>query len=296
MLALFSIYSIFFYSTFLTSVWAWIYCFSTWFMRLFSKTFLSRLLAIEERPCDQIALVGAIIFGLGVLTLAPVLTRDETRSVSWIDIQLCKWFPDEVCPHVVRLTDDEKETLDYFLENCSALNARSCLRKIRKFYGRNYQKAESLFRTSCDLGSIEACSHLGWMLWQGYGIEQDYVQASKFFQSACDGNHGIGCTYLGSMFANGLGVTQDDAKAVQFYRLGCNFEDAEGCQDLAFMHANGRGTAKDEEQAANLYRKSCNGGHAYGCFSLGWALEKGQGTQKDVPKQLNYIVAPATKD
>ena len=62
-MALFSVFSVFFYSTFLSSAWAWVFCLSTWFMRLFSCSALKNILDVKSRPVAQIALVtSSLIF------------------------------------------------------------------------------------------------------------------------------------------------------------------------------------------------------------------------------------------
>ena len=85
MLALFSVFSLFFYSTFLNSVWAWIYCLSTWFMRLFSRTPLKNILDVETKPVHQVALVGSAVIFLGALLLTPILKADDAQRVSRFD-------------------------------------------------------------------------------------------------------------------------------------------------------------------------------------------------------------------
>ena len=46
-LGVFSVFSVLFYSTFLTSVWTWGYIFSTWVLRLFTRARLAELLAVD---------------------------------------------------------------------------------------------------------------------------------------------------------------------------------------------------------------------------------------------------------
>jgi hypothetical protein len=88
-LALFSVYSIFFYSTFLTSVWAWLYCVSSWFVRLFTHLGLRRIFDVTQ-PVKQIALVGAALILLGTLALGPLLRAEEDGLASRLDRWLCE--------------------------------------------------------------------------------------------------------------------------------------------------------------------------------------------------------------
>ena len=133
MVALFSVFSVFFYSTFLTSAWAWLYCLSTWFVRLFSRTWLKHVLNIEHKPLGAIALVGAIILGAGGFALSPAVETSGERRISVVDAWLCDVFPNEICEKVAtRLTKTDKEALAWLARACEAGGIRGTALRLQK--------------------------------------------------------------------------------------------------------------------------------------------------------------------
>lgn len=124
--AVFSIYSVFFYSTFLTSAWAWFYCVSTWLMRLFSQGSLNRFLDVEHRPVSSIALVVSITIFISTLTISHILNTLEQSKVSSVDDMLCELFASDICAHVARISNDEMDALEYLLRACEAGRMEHC--------------------------------------------------------------------------------------------------------------------------------------------------------------------------
>jgi hypothetical protein len=93
MVVLFSVFSVFFYSTFLTSVWAWIYCLSTWCMRLFSRGALNKVFDVENKPVAVIALVGAAFIFIGTLSLTLLFrTEDAKKALGLINGSVQTWM------------------------------------------------------------------------------------------------------------------------------------------------------------------------------------------------------------
>ncbi len=116
MLAVFSIYSVFFYSTFITSLWAWVYCISTWVMRLFSGTSLKNILAIEEKPVEQVALICSILLFLIIMIFQTIVTTVKRGDINMFDDFFCSISVD-TCADVARISNNEKIALKY----CSRL-------------------------------------------------------------------------------------------------------------------------------------------------------------------------------
>ena len=75
-LGLFSIFSVLFYSTFLTSVWTWAYILSTWVMRAFTRLRLAALLDVERQP---IRILGLVLSGVVFLGAAQGFRRPDCR-------------------------------------------------------------------------------------------------------------------------------------------------------------------------------------------------------------------------
>ncbi len=113
-LGVFSIFSVFFYSTFLTSVWTWAYILSTWLMRLIRRLELDVWLDVERQPIRVLAGVLGLVTFTGALALAAPLRADE-EGLSAADRALCSLFKGRVCLDVAELTPAEQAQLDFIL-------------------------------------------------------------------------------------------------------------------------------------------------------------------------------------
>ena len=93
-------------------------------------------------------------------------------------------------------------------------------------------------------------------------------KAVSLFQRACEGDVFEGCFYLGFMYFEGQGVDQDYAKAVSLYHQACDGDVANGCFDLAAMYHFGDGVDQDDAKAASILDQACNVGHLGACAIL----------------------------
>lgn len=317
MLALFSIYSLFFYSTFLTSIWAWLFAITTWFMRLFAHTPLKEVLDIETKPVEQIALIGAILIFVFTLLFTPFVTTSNPHKATAFDEMLCNYFPADICVHLGRLTKNEKEQLNYLTKACVGGGVEHCVNTGLKHLDGDEAKAVDLWRKGCDSGIELACSNLGMMHAQGRGnLPKDDNKAIALYRQACQRNNIHGCNNLGIMYQQGRGdlvkdeqtafylftkaclggspnactslgfiyefdrswLLKDEVKAKELYIRACDGGDALGCNNLGYMYARGRGGLyKNNARAVILYEKACKAGNAFGCNNLGYMYANGYG-------------------
>ncbi|MBM3603922.1 MAG: hypothetical protein FJX25_03995 [Alphaproteobacteria bacterium] len=320
-LALFSVYSIYFYSTFLTSVWAWLYCVSSWFVRLYTQAKLNRILDVAK-PVQQIALVGAGLILLGSLALGPLLRTEEGEIGNVIDRWLCDRdlsscflaarASGELEPTVLfmqmacRNEQDEgscAERLDRFFGDDSAtintLWGRACeggyARACRAYgyshhHGRgipqNFERAVDLYRRACESSDLDACFNLGLMYRDGLGVPVNAERAVALYRQACEGGNAAGCGHLGIMYEDGIGVSADAERAVALYRQACEGGNTAGCAYLGTMYEDGLGVSADAERAVALYRQACEGGNTAGCAYLGYMYKNGRGVLADAERAV----------
>jgi uncharacterized protein len=275
----FSVYSIFFYSTFLTSFWAWVFCLSTWFMRMFCRTPLQRLLRNEESPARQVALVGSVLIFFSVLA-TPVLVH----KLQGLDGYLCEQFPGSICPHLRRLTSDQEEKLEILKIECRANLPGDCRRIAEDTYSGSPEKSAELFHSACLGGSAFGCNWLGFMYAEGAGVEKDAARAAELYRQACDGGEMFGCFNLGLMYEKFGEAEEDAARAAELYRQACDGGKMVGCNNLGNMYEKGTGVEKDAARAVELYRQACDGGKMVSCGNLGLMYEKGTGVEKDAAR------------
>ena len=279
--AVFSAYSLFFYSTFLTSLWAWIFFLSTWLMKIFCRTPLRRLLDVEDKPVAQVALLGSVLLFLIMIIFRPVFEPISKKEVRSIDIALCKMFPGEICKHLPRLTTDEAAALDFLAQACQGGDTAHCFDTAIRYFSGDPKKAFSLFAKACDAGNAVGCFNSGVQYDIGQGVTQDQQRAAALFSKACTGGVAKGCFNAGVQYDTGKGVTQDQQRAAALFSKACTDGEAKGCFNAGVQYEMGQGVPQDQQRAAALFSKACHGGHAEGCFSAGVQYDIGKGVTQD---------------
>ena len=265
MMALFSIYSVFFYSTFLTSAWAWAYCLSSWPARLSAR--LSGWLAIDTAPGRIFALLVAGVTLLGSAALKPVLTTDENGRTAF-DEALCETFPRQACLHVARLTPEQQVKMNLLERACHGRGAEECYAFANIQFKSAPNEVFHLFSVSCFGGNARGCTNLGMMHARGLGTKKvDYVSAIEFYAQGCNGGNGLGCVNLGVMYETGRGAGKNFAKAAELYQHACDLQYARGCTFLGFMYEDKK-IGLSATPSASLYDLGCQLGDSLGCEAL----------------------------
>lgn len=278
MVALFSFYAIFFYSTFVTSLWAWAYCLSSWISRLSAR--LRHWLDVQNAPGASLALIGAAFVLLAAVALKPALTMDENGRMP-ADQFLCDTFPAAACTHVARLTKDEKQQLALLSKACIGGVTEECLAAGFQRYELEPEQAARLWEKACEGGITLGCSNLGFLYSSAFGVSQDYSRAKKLYEKGCAGGIALGCAYLGVLYSNGQGVDQDYDRARNLYEEACARGSALGCTNLGKLYGNGHGVDQDYDRARKLFEEGCGAGSAQGCTNLGFLYGNGLGVDHD---------------
>jgi TPR repeat protein len=283
LVALFSVYSVFFYSTFMTSAWAWVYCISVWFVRLFSKVGLRKILDVKKDPVKQIALVGAAVMVLGGTTAGPVLWPKEGGFSNTFDDFVCS-FDRRACFHAGRIAADIDRATHFMEAACGEENENvDCAERLKASFSEDEEREihASLDR-ACNGGNAGACRALGYTVDYGIGGAPDPARAAELYRQACDAGDSRGCHNLGLMFAEGRGVQRaDPEQASALYTQACDGGYSGGCVNLGFMYQNGNGVARDPVRAVALYQQACSDKETIGCVNLGWMYQNGEGVQPD---------------
>ncbi len=283
MVGIFSVYSIFFYSTFFTSMLAWIYFGSSFIMRVFSNPCLKDKLDIEGKPFNQIALIASILVFLGIFSFSFAL-HDKDINELW-----CTTFP-STCPGVYRLTTDEQKAFKYLSRICEGVDEELCMREANTYYFDDKSKTHILWNKACENGAGIGCLNLGWMYLIGREVEKDDKLAAEFFQKSCKNGEMRGCYRLGNMYLGGQGVEQDDRKAVDLFQQACEKENPNACNTLGWLYSEGRGVVEqDDKKAAVFYRQACGKNLASACNQLGWMYLGGHGVERDDKNAVELI-------
>jgi len=285
--ALFSVYSIFFYSTFLTSIWAWVYCLSGWFVRLFTKAGLGNLLNIREDPVRQIALVSAAIMVLGGMAMGPILQPQKGSFSNAFDDFICG-LDLKACFLAARAAGDT-ERVAHFMELACTEEAENltCGDRIdASFSLGDVQEIDAVWKRACDGGFVRACRAHGYYLAR-LATPSSLASAVDYYRMACDGGDLPGCNNLGIMYENGTGVDHSDLKhAADLYRQACDGGAMRACNNLGIIYENGTGMDRpDPARSVKLYRQACDGGNFAGCNNLGILYENGTAVDHPDPAQ-----------
>ena len=284
LVGLFSVYAIFFYSTFLTSVWAWIYCLSTWFMRLFTRLGLKNVLDIKDHPVKQIALVGSLFVFLSGFVSGPAFSTGDADGSSRFNNYLCR-LDLKACLHAARISKDTERIVHFMVTACgNEIDDGSCAQRLNDYFDGDSVEANRIWQEACDGGFARACKAIAWAYNYGEGMPVDFAKANTLNEKACEGGDMGACNNLGLNHERGDGVPVDLAKAKALYEQACEGGDMWGCNNLGLRYEQGDGVPVDLAKANALYEKACKGGDMGACFNLGWNHARGDGVPVDLAK------------
>lgn len=287
-LGIFSIFSVLFYSTFLTSVWSWAYVASTWVLRGFNRWRLDDVFDVAHKPLRVLGLVAAATVFCGSLTVAAVLTTDD-NGVTGFDRALCSVFKGDVCLEVAELTESEQAQLEFLLLACEGGATQECLEQGFTTFQTTPEVAARLWITACEAGDASSCSAAGVLHTQGLGVDRNVGIAAEFFRRGCEGGAMTACSNLGLITLNGAGVDRDLAEAYRLNELACRNGDANGCNNLGAIYDNGAGVNPDYQKARELFQQACDTGLMRGCVNLAVLLDAGRGGNRDTTEAARLL-------
>ena len=134
---------------------------------------------------------------------------------------------------------------------------------------------------------------LGWMYYNGLGVEQDYTKALDYY--AIEAEHGsrLATRILGSMYEKALGVEQNYAKAFFLYQEAAYREDPKAQNRLGCLYFKGLGVEKNYDMALFWYLKAAELGNAEAQNNLGLMDRYGLGVEQDHTKALPWFYGSA---
>ena len=132
-----------------------------------------------------------------------------------------------------------------------------------------------------DKGAAELYD-MGYKLFYGQGVAQDYAKAFQTFTRAAEMGHPEAMTMIGFYYDRGLGgVERNDAMAVVWYRRAAESGSASGMHDLGAMCRDGRGVQQDYTEAVRWFRLAVDRGYAVAMTALGMMYRDGKGVGQD---------------
>lgn len=244
-------FSVFFLSTFSTSLWALVYFLSTLIMKLFADTWITSKLDFVGQPHKIIGVVGGLIVffaSFGSPYLATGLAKAADRVV-------CAVSPDDSCWLVMRNSENVAAIESLIAATCTGGSALTVARPAcvaPEMNSTAYDVAERL----CSSGLVRGC------LYQGF-LSSEATERQRLYGWACEQGDGEACRYLGYLFADGFeGVETNTEAASSAYERGCELEDWLSCSNFGALHE------PVGEKAAALFERACVGGSVHGCMNL----------------------------
>ena len=115
-----------------------------------------------------------------------------------------------------------------------------------------------MFEQAAAEGTEEAAFNLGWMYWEGKGVEKDYGQSVYWHKKAALHGDRYSMLYLGLAYLQGLGVEKDENRAKQWMMesAGLNLGSAELL--LAYLSLKEGESADHRAEAQRLCVQAAN--------------------------------------
>lgn len=120
----------------------------------------------------------------------------------------------------------------------------------------DYKQAKHWYEQAAAQGNAAAQRNLGQMYFRGVGVTQDYGKAKDWYEKAAAQNDSAAQTNLGYLYLEGLGVEQDYIQAKYWYEKAALQHNEAAQKGLARLYQHGLGVKQDNEQADYWYRKS----------------------------------------
>ncbi len=197
---------------------------------------------------------------------------------------------------------------------------------LADWYGypkKDYEQARAYYEQSGD--NPYAQISLGFLYYNGQGVEQDMEKGKELFQSVADtgvveGYYGLasaakneedietalghynkvvedgteplyiaGAMYgLGHMYRNGEGVEQDYAKAIEWYTKAADLGQTTAMNNLGHLYLDGKGVEKDGTKAVEWYTKAADSGNTSAMYNIGYMYVKGEAVEQDGEKAIEW--------
>lgn len=193
-LGLFSIFSVLFYSTFLTSVLSWGYVLSAWIMRLATRMRLASWTGVTDHPVTVLtSLLGLIVFAGALLVAAPL--QKNAGGLSLADALLCRISEDRVCLKVADLSDSPAQKLSMINQLCRMREYQDCILTGRIRADQLIGQLQAL----CDRQVAVACTNLGYLHGEGIGTAADPAAAARLYRQGCELGYEPACSLVDSL-------------------------------------------------------------------------------------------------
>lgn len=146
----------------------------------------------------------------------------------------------------------------------------------------NFEKVSSVHK-KCESGNVEYCKKsTDAAIEYTVGSKKKYKRAKKMFEAACSVEIGSACSGLGQLYFEGWGVSKDMKKAHDHFVTGCGFNDTMGCHNAGVSEMLGQVGDVNYSAALSFLSKSCDAGRAESCNNLAKMYHEGLGVENSL--------------
>lgn len=155
---------------------------------------------------------------------------------------------------------------------------------------RNFEEARTKFRAAATEGdSAVAQIYLGFMYYEGQGVEKDRREAFRWFDRAARKGMALAQYNLGMMYADGQGVMQDYSQALNWFNLAAAQGFPEAQFRLGRMFERGLGVTPSVPETVRWMTLAAEGGHNGAQLALGIMFRDGKGVARSFPRAHMWL-------
>ena len=151
------------------------------------------------------------------------------------------------------------------------------------------EKAMEWYTKAAEQGYAKAQNNLGRLL----VLSHNYEEAVRWFTMAADQGLAPAQLVLGFLYYEGQGVEQNYEKAVEWYLKAAEQEYAPAQHKLGQMYRKGKGLPQNYEKAVEWLTKSAEKGLAQAQYSLGLLYMQGQGVPQSIERANEWLIKAA---
>jgi TPR repeat protein len=154
---------------------------------------------------------------------------------------------------------------------------------------RNDTEALKLLNAAGSAGEAIAQHTLGYAYFLGRSVPKDPTMALVWYGRAAAQDLPESNHALGDIHFNGLGIGKDEAKGLEYYKIAADKDFAPALEKLAELSWNGHAMPADRGKAVEYARRAAQANRPGAQFLLGMASLTGTGTDKRPAEAANWF-------
>lgn len=127
---------------------------------------------------------------------------------------------------------------------------------VEAYQNKNYDEAKKYWLMAAEQGDIEAQNNLGFMFYNGNGVQKDYTEAARYWRLSAEQGNAEAQYNLASSYENGEGVPTDFAEALKWYKKSAEQGYASAQYALGCIYSNGDFVPRNMSEAVKWWKKA----------------------------------------